>query len=268
MKLDKIIFFTYGRKNLTGRNNFGRITTFHRGGGFKRKFRSLDFKRDLFFFIPATVKKIFYDFYRTGYVALICYFNGVLSYILASENMYKNYIINYNFYEPFFNYNMGSIYFMKDIPFSSFIYNVELYPSKGGQIARAAGVRSFIIRSLNSKYLVIQMPSGEQKAILAKCKATLGIVANKMHYVKSYKKAGISRNLNKRPIVRGVAMNAIDHPHGGGRGKTSGGKYLRTPWGANTKNVKTRKNLRTNFSIILKKKKIKWFDQFGKEYHF
>lgn len=246
----RVIYLTFGRKNLNGRNNFGRITTFHRGGGLKRKFRNLDFKRDFYFFVPAIVKKIYKDFYRTGFVALILYYNGVLSYILSPEFVYPGFLINYSTYESFFFNDLGSVHILKDIPFNINIYNLEMYALYGGQISRAAGTSSIIIRNLNTKYLVIQLPSGQHKAILNMCKATIGIVSNKEHLNFNYKKAGFKRNFNRRPIVRGVAMNAVDHPHGGGRGKTSGGPYLRTPWGLNTKFRKTRINKRTNFTII------------------
>lgn len=228
-----------------GRNNLGRITAWHRGGGHKRLYRQIDFKRNITD-VYATVERLEYDPNRSAYIALIKYDNGTFSYILAPYNLaVGSRIIASNKAEI----SVGNCLVLEAIPVGSTIHNIEMKPGKGGQIARSAGAYATLINK-ESGYAQIKLRSGEVRKVPLTCRATLGIVSNIDHKNISYGKAGRMRWLGRRPVVRGVAMNPVDHPHGGGEGKTSGGRHPVTPWGKKTKGKKTRKNKFTSKFIV------------------
>nr|BDN85871.1 ribosomal protein L2 [Microheliella maris] len=233
---------TVGKKTNTGRNNQGRITVRHIGGGHKQKYRIIDFNNKLFD-IPAKIVRIEYDPNRTGFVMLLQYNNGLLSYKLAPQNIkVGDNIIN----NDSTNLKPGNTLLLKDIPVGSTIYNLELKPGKGAQLLRSAGVKGFIVRRAKNGYCIIKLNSGEQRLVSSNCLATLGAVSNTTHRLILKGKAGRNRWLNRRPSVRGVAMNPIDHPHGGGEGKTSGGRPSVSPTGKLTKGKLTRRKKYTN----------------------
>jgi large subunit ribosomal protein L2 len=237
-------------KNLAssnGRNNSGKITSYHRGGGHKRKHREIDFIR---YNLEGIVMTIEYDPNRTSFIASI--FNYRLNkyfYILAPKNLQIGNIIRSNESTELYIGHSATLY---KFPVGSFLHNVSLKPHKKGQIARAAGSFIQLIRK-NNLYARVMLNSGEHRLLLLNCQGTLGIVSNHNNNLKTVGKAGRSRWLNKRPIVRGVAMNPIDHPHGGGEGKTSGGRPSVTPWGKPTKGRPTSRS--TNKLILLKSKR-------------
>lgn len=240
-----------GKQTSGGRNNFGRITLFHKGGGHKRLYRIIDFQRKLFN-TNAVVKQIEYDPNRSAYIALIQYENGIFSYILAPHTLCIGDTVISGKYCSIIPGNALPI---KYIPIGTIVHNIEVIPGSGGQLVRAAGTNAQLIKKDNqTDFGTLRLSSGEHRLINLNCMATVGTVSNAdyQNIVKS--KAGVNRWLNKRPIVRGVAMNPIDHPHGGGQGKTSGGRPSCTPWGIPTKGKKTRKNKRTSKFIITKQK--------------
>jgi len=238
-----------GLNKTGGRNNLGRITTRHIGGGAKRRYRLVDFKRgkdDIY----ATVQRMEYDPNRTAFIALIKYEDGELSYILAPQKLEMGDKISSGSNAEL---KPGNCLPLSLIPIGSFVHNVELKPGKGGQIARSAG--SFAQVMAKSKgYVQIKLRSGEIRVVPLEAKATMGVVSNADHQNINHGKAGRSRWLGIRPTVRGVAMNPVDHPHGGGEGKTSGGRHPVTPWGKHTKGKKTRSNKLTQ-KFILKRRK-------------
>lgn len=237
-------------KKTGGRNNTGRITSRRRGGGHKRMYRVVDFKRDKTG-IEGKVEAIEYDPNRTARIALVKYADNELRYIIAPDNLkVGNKIISADDGDI----QPGNSLPIGKIPLGSFVHNVELRPGKGGQLARSAG-SSCIIVSKDDKYSQIKLPSGEVRMILNNCKATLGVVSNLEHENISLGKAGRSRWLGIRPHVRGVAMNPIDHPMGGGEGKTSGGGHPVSPWGMPTKGYKTRRKKNKSNKHIVKRRK-------------
>ncbi len=226
---------TVGKKSTGGRNNSGRITVRHIGGGHKKKYRIVDFKRNLD--IVAIVERIEYDPNRTAFLALISYQNGVKSYILAPHGIKPgDSVVSGNDVDIL----PGNCLQLKFIPVGSFVHNIELKPGNGGSIARSAGSYAQII-GRDGLYVLLRLRSGQVRLILSTCKATIGVVSNVDYKNIKLGKAGRKRWLGVRPTVRGVAMNPIDHPHGGGEGKTSGGRHPVTPWGVPTKGKKTRK---------------------------
>jgi large subunit ribosomal protein L2 len=232
-----------------GRNNQGRITSRFRGGGYTKKYRIIDFKRSKDS-VPAIVKSIEYDSNRTSNIALLSYKDGEYSYILSPLGLKKGDVV---ISSSSADIRPGNAKKIKDIPVGTLLHNVELHPGSGGQIARAAG--SYVqLMAKETKDALIRMPSGELRKVKVDCFASIGQVGNLDHEKESLGKAGKSRHKGIRPRVRGVAMNPIDHPHGGGEGRTSGGRHPVTPWGKGTKGLKTRHNKRTN-SLIVKRRK-------------
>ena len=235
-------------KKSFGRNNYGRITQRHTGGGHKRKYRLIDFKRDKKE-IPAKVVTIEYDPNRSARIALLNYADGEKRYILAPLGINVGDVI---LASDKADIKPGNALAIKAIPLGTWVHNVELKVGKGGQLARSAGTFAQLM-SKEGKYSQVKLPSGEVRLILQDCYATIGQVGNIDHENVSLGKAGRSRWLGKRPKVRGVAMNPVDHPHGGGEGRTSGGRHPVTPWGITTKGYKTRTN-KTSDRFIVKKR--------------
>jgi large subunit ribosomal protein L2 len=233
------------KKRLSARNNYGHITVRHRGGGHKRKYRIIDFKRDKIG-IPGKVTQIEYDPNRSANIALITYADGEKRYILAPVGLKVGATVMSGEDADILPGNALPI---RNIPLGTAVHNIELRPGKGGQLARAAGAFAQIIAK-EGDYAQLRMPSGEVRKVLMDCMATVGQVGNLDHENVSIGKAGRSRWLGRRPAVRGVAMNPVDHPHGGGEGKTSGGRHPVTPWGQPTRGYKTRNNKRTQKFIV------------------
>lgn len=237
-------------KKSGGRNNDGRITIRFRGGRHKRKYRIIDFKRDKFD-VPGTVETIEYDPSRTARIALVKYADGERRYILAPLGIKVG--------EPTISTDKeaeilpGNSLLLRNIPVGTVIHNIEFNIGRGGQIARTAGA-SATLMAKEGKYALIKMPSGELRKIILDCRATIGQLGNVDHSNIKIGKAGRSRWLGKRPHVRGTVMNPVDHPHGGGEGKTKGGRIPVTPWGKPTKGYKTRNNKRTQKFIVKRRK--------------
>lgn len=236
---------TEGLNKTGGRNNLGRITAYHRGGGHKRSYRLIDFKRRKLG-VNAVVERLEYDPNRTGFIALIKYEDGELSYILAPQRLAVGDTV---VAAAAADVKPGNAMQLSAIPVGTLVHNVELKPGKGGQIARSAGSYAQIV-GRDQGYTVVRLNSGEQRKVLGTCFATIGAVSNPDHANVSIGKAGRNRWLGKRPVNRGVAMNPIDHPHGGGEGRTSGGRHPVTPWGKPTKGKKTRSNKSTDKFIV------------------
>jgi len=228
-----------------GRNNNGRITVRHQGGGHKQHYRIIDFKRDKFD-IPAIVERLEYDPNRSANIALLKYADGERRYIIAPSKLkVGDEVVSGDNCEI----KVGNSMKLKDIPLGTNIHCVELKPMKGAQLARSAGTSARLVAK-EGIYATLRLQSGETRKVLWECRATLGVVSNQENNLKSLGKAGAKRWRGVRPTVRGVAMNPVDHPHGGGEGRTSGGRHPSTPWGKPTKGYKTRKNQRTNDLII------------------
>lgn len=240
---------TRGLTQSGGRNNLGRITTFHRGGGHKRKYRFIDFQRKTF--ETGTIVRLEYDPNRTAYLALVESEANQYSYILAPNGIQAGQTITSS---AGADIQVGNTLPIKNIPIGSVLHNIELHPGKGGQLCRAAGAQAQLIKKNEDGYAMIRLVSGELRLISLECKATLGAVSNADHKNVNLGKAGRSRWLGRRPVVRGVAMNPVDHPHGGGQGKTSGGRPSVTPWGWSTKGLKTRHNLSTDKYIVKRRR--------------
>lgn len=233
-----------------GRNNTGRITTRHVGGGHKQHYRVVDFRRNKDG-IPATVERIEYDPNRTAFIALVCYADGERRYIIAPKGLSAGDKIesgNAAAIKP------GNALPIRNIPLGSVIHCVELKPGKGAQVARSAGASAQLV-ARDGAYATLRLRSGEMRKVLSDCRATLGEVSNSEHNLSSLGKAGAKRWLGIRPTVRGVAMNPVDHPMGGGEGRTSGGRHPVSPWGTPTKGYKTRKNKRTDNMIVRRRDK-------------
>jgi len=233
---------------MKGRNNNGHITSINRAGGHKKMYRHVDFYRKKFD-MPATVQRIEYDPNRSSYIALIKYDDGIQSYILAPKDIKVGDKVISGSKKEIRN---GNCMPMSDIPVGIDIHNIELKSGSGAQLARSAGTSTQIVGKSNG-YVAIKLPSGEQRKIREECRATIGVLSNIDKKNQKLGKAGRNRWLGIRPSVRGVAMNPIDHPHGGGEGKTSGGRDPVTPWGKPTKGKKTRNNKRTDKFIIKRK---------------
>lgn len=228
-----------------GRNNAGRITTRHVGGGHKQRYRVIDFKRNKDG-VPATVERIEYDPNRTAHIALLNYADGEKRYIIAPKGVQAGDRLESG---EDASIRAGNALKLSAIPLGSTVHCVELKPGKGAQLARSAGTSIQYVARENG-YATIRLRSGETRKVLLDCKATLGEVSNGEHSLRSLGKAGAKRWRGVRPTVRGVVMNPIDHPHGGGEGRTSGGRHPVTPWGTPTKGYKTRKNKRTDNMIV------------------
>ncbi len=233
-----------------GRNNDGRITTRHIGGGHKQHYRLIDFKRNKDG-IPATVERLEYDPNRTAHIALVCYADGERRYIIAPKGISAGDKIESGEAAAI---KPGNTLPIRNIPVGSTIHCVELKPGKGAQIARSAGTSVQLVAREGS-YATLRLRSGEMRKVLSECRATLGEVSNGEHGLRSLGKAGASRWRGVRPTVRGVAMNPVDHPHGGGEGRTSGGRHPVSPWGTPTKGYKTRSNKRTDKMIVRRRGK-------------
>ena len=228
-----------------GRNNLGRITTRHIGGGHKHHYRIVDFKRNKDG-VPAVVERLEYDPNRSANIALLKYADGERRYILAPKGLTAGDEVVSGEYAPI---KPGSAMPLRNIPVGSTVHNVELKPGKGGQMARSAGASAQLV-AREGTYCTLRLRSGEMRKVLSDCRATLGEVGNSEHSLRELGKAGASRWRGIRPTVRGVVMNPVDHPHGGGEGRTSGGRHPVTPWGVPTKGYKTRKNKRTDKLIV------------------
>lgn len=233
-----------------GRNNNGRITVRHQGGGHKQHYRVIDFKRNKFD-IPALVERIEYDPNRSAHIALLKYKDGERRYIIApSKIKIGDELVSSDNCEI----KPGNSMKLKDIPLGTNVHCVELKPMKGAQLARSAGTSARLVAK-EGIYATLRLQSGETRKVLWECRATLGTVSNQENNLRSLGKAGAKRWRGVRPTVRGVAMNPVDHPHGGGEGRTSGGRHPSTPWGKPTKGYKTRKNQRTDDLIIRRRGK-------------
>ena len=236
---------TKGKKSFAGRNNTGRVTVRWRGGGHKRSYRVIDFKRTKHD-MPAKVERLEYDPNRSAFIALVKYKDGELSYILAPQRLaVGDTVISGDKVDV----KPGNAMPLSAVPVGTIIHNIEMKPGKGGQIARAAGSYAQYL-GRDAGYAILRLNSAEVRRVMLECKATIGAVSNPDHMNEVISKAGRNVWKGKRPSVRGTAMNPIDHPHGGGEGRTKGGRHPVTPWGKPTKGAKTRKNKRTDKYIV------------------
>lgn len=233
-----------------GRNNYGRITTRHVGGGHRHHYRLIDFKRTKDG-IPATVERLEHDPNRSAHIALLKYADGERRYIIAPKGVSAGSVLESGVNAPI---KKGNALPLRNVPLGSTVHCIELKPGKGAQIARSAGTSAQLV-AREGNYATLRLRSGEMRKVLAECRATLGEVSNSEHSLRQLGKAGAKRWRGMRPTVRGVAMNPVDHPHGGGEGRTSGGRDPVTPWGVPTKGYKTRKNKRTDKLIIRRRNK-------------
>ena len=241
---------TKGLSKTGGRNNHGHITSRHIGGGHKKKYRIIDFKRNKFD-VKAVVERIEYDPNRTAYIALLKYSDGENSYIVAPQKLkVGDTVISSQKTEA----TVGNAMPVKSIPVGTLIHNIEMKPGKGGQLSRSAGSYSQLVAK-DAGYVQIKLKSGELRMVSEECMATVGVVSNQDNQNQKFAKAGRSVWMGRRPTVRGVAMNPVDHPHGGGEGKTSGGRHPVTPWGKPTKGKRTRNNKITDKFIIRRRYK-------------
>ncbi len=238
------------KKSTDGRNHAGRVTVRHRGGGHKRHYRLVDFKRDKDG-VPATVKRLEYDPNRSAHIALLSYKDGEYRYILSPRGIKAGDSVVSG---PGAPYNVGNCLPLRHIPIGTVVHCVELKPGKGGQLARSAGASVQFVGK-EGAYAQLRLRSGEMRRVHLDCRATIGQVGNPEHSLRKLGKAGAKRWRGIRPTVRGVAMNPVDHPHGGGEGRTSGGRHPVTPWGVPTKGYRTRSNKRTDSMIIRRRKK-------------
>jgi large subunit ribosomal protein L2 len=228
-----------------GRNNTGRITTRHRGGGHRQRYRVIDFKRDKDG-VQGTVERLEYDPNRSAHIALVAYEDGERRYILAPKGVYAGAEIISGSDVPI---KPGNAMPVRNVPLGTMVHNIEMKPGKGGQIARSAGAGVQLV-AREGAHATLRLRSGEMRKVPSDCRATIGEVGNHEHSLRSLGKAGATRWRGVRPTVRGVAMNPVDHPHGGGEGRTSGGRHPVSPWGMPTKGYKTRKNKRTDNMIM------------------
>jgi len=241
---------TVGKRNTGGRRNAGDVTSWWRGGGHKRKLRAIDFKRDKAG-IPATVVSIEYDPNRSARIALLSYADGEFRYILQPNGLQVGQKIVSG---PDADIVVGNALPLRNIPPGTTVHNIELKPGKGAQMARSAGAQAQLVAK-EGDWALLKLPSGETRRVLVDCMASIGQVGNVDHENVAIGKAGRTRWLGKRPHNRGVAMNPVDHPHGGGEGKTSGGRHPVTPWGQPTRGYKTRNNKRTDKFIVNRRQK-------------
>ncbi len=233
-----------------GRNSYGRITSRHRGGGHKRKYRLIDFRRNKFS-VPAKVASIEYDPNRSARIALLHYMDGEKRYIIAPHGLNVGDMV---VSDDITDVKPGNSMPLKNIPLGTLIHNIEMRPGKGGQIVRSAGTAAQLMAK-EGKYVQIRLPSGEVRMILNTCRATIGQVGNLDHENISLGKAGRSRWMGRRPHVRGVAMNPVDHPMGGGEGRSSGGRHPCSPWGWPTKGYRTRRKKPSDAFIVRRRYK-------------
>jgi len=233
-----------------GRNNKGRITNRHRGGGHKQHYRVIDFKRDKTG-IPGKVERLEYDPNRSAHIALVLYVDGERRYIISPKGLEAGAQIMSGSGSPI---KPGNCLALREIPVGSNVHCIELKPGKGAQLARSAGASAQYV-AREGEYATLRLRSGEMRKVHIDCNATIGEVSNSEHNLRSLGKAGAKRWRGVRPTVRGVAMNPVDHPHGGGEGRTSGGRHPVSPWGMPTKGYKTRKNKRTNNMIVRRRNK-------------
>jgi large subunit ribosomal protein L2 len=236
---------TEGLSKSGGRNNHGRVTMWHRGGGHKRTYRKVDFKRGRLG-VPATVERLEYDPNRTAFIALIKYEDGELSYILAPQRLAPGDTV---IADTRVDVKPGNAMPLASMPIGTIVHNVEMKIGKGGQIARAAGTYVQLV-GRDSGNAILKLNSGETRMVPAECMATVGAVSNPDNSNINFGKAGRMRWKGRKPVVRGVAMNPVDHPHGGGEGRTSGGRHPVTPWGKSTKGKKTRSNKASDKFIL------------------
>jgi large subunit ribosomal protein L2 len=249
-KGDPVKTLTEGLSSSGGRNNYGRIVVRWRGGGHKRSYRLVDFKRRKFD-VPATVERLEYDPNRSAFIALVKYADGELSYILAPQRLAPGDQVVAG---AKVDVKPGNAMPLSAIPVGTIVHNVEMKAGKGGQLARSAGTYVQLV-GRDQGYAILRLSSGEQRIVRGECMATVGAVSNPDHSNISLGKAGRNRWKGRRPSVRGVAMNPIDHPHGGGEGRTSGGRHPVTPWGKPTKGKKTRNNKATDKYIVRRRGK-------------
>ena len=232
-----------------GRNNKGRITVRHQGGGHKQRYRSIDFKRNKDG-IPGTVERLEYDPNRSAHIALVLYADGERRYIIAPKGIVAGSPVISGADSPI---KPGNCLPLSNIPVGSMVHCIELNPGKGAQVARSAGAAVQVVAK-EGKYATLRLRSGEMRKVPVACRATIGEVGNSEHSLRSLGKAGATRWRGVRPTVRGVVMNPVDHPHGGGEGRTSGGRHPVSPWGVPTKGYKTRTNKRTDRLIVRRRK--------------
>lgn len=232
-----------------GRNNNGRITTRHVGGGHRQHYRVIDFKRTKDG-VPAIVERLEYDPNRSAHIALLKYLDGERRYIIAPKGVKAGDRLESGVNAAI---KKGNALPLRNIPLGSTVHCIELKPGKGAQLARSAGTSAQVV-AREGNYATLRLRSGEMRKVLAECRATLGEVSNSEHSLRQLGKAGAKRWRGVRPTVRGVAMNPVDHPHGGGEGRTSGGRHPVSPWGIPTKGHKTRKNKRTDALIVRRRK--------------
>ena len=237
------------KKRISGRNNSGRVTLRRRGGGAKRLYRVVDFKRDKDG-IPGKVTAVEYDPNRSARIALVAYADGEKRYVLAHSAVKTGQVVMSGAKAE---YEAGNAMSLANMPLGSLVYNVELTPGKGGQIARAAGNKCQLLAK-EGRFVVLRLPSGEMRRVLSECRATLGEVGNEEHANVVLGKAGRTRWLGRRPKVRGVVMNPVDHPMGGGEGRSSGGGHPVSPWGVPSKGFKTRKKKKRSNQFIIRRR--------------
>lgn len=233
-----------------GRNNKGRITTRHRGGGHKQHYRIIDFKRTKDG-IPARVERLEYDPNRSSHIALMLYADGERRYIVAPKGVKVGDQLESGISAPI---RAGNALPLRNIPVGSTVHCIELKPGKGAQVARSAGTSAQLV-AREGAFATLRLRSGEQRRVPAECRATVGEVGNSEHSLRSLGKAGATRWRGKRPTVRGVAMNPVDHPHGGGEGRTSGGRHPVSPWGKPTKGARTRRKKKSDDLIMRRRRK-------------
>ncbi|MDQ6961138.1 MAG: 50S ribosomal protein L2 [Mariprofundaceae bacterium] len=243
---------TQGISKKAGRNNYGRITTRHQGGGHKRLYRLIDFKRNNIG-VSGTVDRIEYDPNRTAHIALVVFSNGEKRYILAPLGLRAGDTVMSGAEAEV---SLGNALPLKNIRVGSVVHNVEMKPGKGGQLARSAGT-SIQLMGKEGARAILKLPSGEFRRVDIRCMASIGAMGNADHSNRKIGKAGRSRWLGIRPTVRGVVMNPVDHPHGGGEGRTSGGRHPVTPWGVPTKGHKTRKKNKASDRDIIRRRKVR-----------
>ena len=241
---------TVSNPEKAGRNNQGRVTMRRRGGGHKRKYRIIDYRRDKDG-IPGKVAALEYDPNRSARIALIVYADGEKRYILAPKGLKAGQPI---FSGPDADFDVGNCLPLSKIPLGTVIHNIELVPGQGGKLVRSAGGGCQVLAK-EGRFVALRLPSGEMRRVLSGCRATIGEVGNEEHGNIDLGKAGRSRWLGRRPKVRGVAMNPVDHPHGGGEGRTSGGRHPVSPWGVPTKGYKTRKKKHRSDRYIIRRRK-------------
>ena len=244
---------TEGLTKSGGRNNRGRITSFHRGGGHKRTYRKIDFKRTKFD-IEGTIERLEYDPNRTAFIALVTYTDGEQLYILAPQRLGAGDKVISS--ESAVDIKPGNAMPLERMPIGTIVHNIEMKPRKGAQVARSAGTYAQYV-GRDRGWAILRLQSGEQRLVHGTCLATVGAVSNPDHSNTNLGKAGRSRWLGRKPVTRGVAMNPIDHPHGGGEGRTSGGRHPVTPWGKPTKGARTRDKNKASSRLIVRSRHAK-----------